>query len=84
MKGFLLIVTAVVALTLCGMARANYQYADGFDDRFDRNVYHDRDDYQRFNEWWLQGDRNDLQYFDDHPFNRDLNDLRYFDTGVIV
>jgi hypothetical protein len=94
MNRFLLIVTAALALTICGVARANYQYGSGLDDRFDRNRndlrhFDDRDLFNR--DWnsfrhpydrWFDGNRDDLRYFNDHPFN--INDLRYFDTGVIA
>lgn len=100
MNRLLLIATAVLALVLCGMARANYQYGNGIDDRFDRksnDLRHfddrpfDRDlfnrawyDLRHFGDQWFDHDRDDLHYYDDHPFRHDLNDLRYFDTRVIA
>ena len=45
MKRFLLIVTAALALTMCGMAKANDRNGHRFDDR---RIDRDPDDFRRF------------------------------------
>jgi len=84
MNRFLLIATAVLALVLCGMARANYQYGSGLDDRFDRKSNDLRHfDYRPFdrNLYDLRrfDDRDDYRRFNEWWFDSDRNDLQYFD-----
>jgi hypothetical protein len=81
MKRLLLIVTAALALVVCGMARANYQYGSGFDDQFDRKSndlrhFNDRpfDNDQLFDRDWY-----DFRHLDDRWFDGSRDDLQYFD-----
>jgi hypothetical protein len=86
MNRLLLIVTALLALLLCGMARANYhRNGNDLDDRwFERN----RNDPQRiadrpFERNWYDFRRFDYrdncQWFNERWFHSDRKDLQYFD-----
>jgi hypothetical protein len=82
MNRLLLIVTALLALTLCGIASANYQYGNGVDDRFDRKSNElrrfdyrpfDRTDFRRF------GDGDEYRRFNEWWFDSNRKGLPYFD-----
>jgi hypothetical protein len=86
MNRLLLIVTAVLALVLCGMARANYhRNGNGVDDRwFERNRNDlGRIDDRPFERTWYDfrrfDDRDDYQRFNEWWFDSDRKDLQYFD-----
>lgn len=89
MNRFLLIVTAGLAMAMCGMAAVHCQDGNSFDDRwFDRtrsdlpkleDSPFDRDwyDFRHFDDQWFDGNR-DNRRFNDWWFERDRDDYRRF------
>jgi hypothetical protein len=75
MKRLLLIVTAALALVVCGMARANYQYGSGFDDQFDRKS----NDLRHFDHRPFDRNLYDFRWFDDRDNYRRSNEW-WFDS----